>query len=532
MALAITGLISSTMIYTTIAAFIAALLVGLAVVPVAKRLAVRWNLVDHPDQKRKLHKQATPLVGGISVFISVLASLLLILVLFYGPLSEITIDWFRLGGLLIASSVMLLVGILDDRFALRGRQKLLGQIIAVTILILFDFRFDSIDPPGLPNIDLRIFSILVVYGWILLGINSVNLLDGADGFATTIGLVMSVALCVIAFVTNHPDAAVVSAAMAGALLAFMRFNFPPASAYLGDAGSMLVGLFIAAIATMCTAKEAFAWAFIAPIALLAIPMFDTVAAIVRRRLTGRSIYTVDRGHLHHALMRKGFGPRRALFLFFAMCLMTATGAVMSVIYRQAEYAVLSILAVIIFLIVGRVFGFAEYKLITSRSKSIMKSFLTMPSRDEELSSHHASVRLQGERNWDLCWQVLREFAEGKQLHNLTMDLNLPWIHESFHAKFTRAKRTAAPNERWTAEIPLVVKDRIIGRIDVQSSIHEHSFGEVVAELNEILDSLQPFFIETIESSLEKGAALSAPPAAVERSAEPPTSSESHALDAG
>ncbi|MGI9516181.1 MAG: MraY family glycosyltransferase, partial [Pirellulaceae bacterium] len=338
------------------------------------------------------------------------------------------------------------------------------------------------------------------------------------------------ALSIMAYATKHYDAAVVAAAMSGALLAFMRFNFPPASAYLGDAGSMLVGLFIAAIAAMSLNKQAFAFAFIAPIALLAIPMFDTIAAIVRRRLTGRSIYTVDRGHLHHALIRKGFGPRRALLLFFAMCLMTATGGVMTVIYKQPEYAVLSILAVVIFLFVGRVFGFAEYKLITSRSKSILRSFFTMPRIEE--SSHHASVRLQGERNWDLCWQVLREFAENKHLHNLTMDLNLPWIHESFHANYTKATRKVPPDERWTAEIPLVVNERVIGRIDVESSIHEHSFGEIVAELSEILDSLQPFFIETIDSSLEKESAKTAVSQRVDRLPDPQPPSDPRALDAG
>ncbi|MGI9515839.1 MAG: glycosyltransferase family 4 protein, partial [Pirellulaceae bacterium] len=209
------------MIYTTIAAFVIALCLGLAITPIAKRLAVRWGLVDHPDQKRKLHKNAIPLAGGIAVFVSVLAALALVYLLFYDQISTESIDWRRLRGLLIASSVMLLVGVVDDRFALRGRQKLLGQIVAATILIMEGFRFSSIDLPFLPAMDLQVFSIVVVYGWILLGINSVNLLDGADGFATSIGLIMSLALCIMAFWHDHFAAAMVAAAMAGALLAFM-----------------------------------------------------------------------------------------------------------------------------------------------------------------------------------------------------------------------------------------------------------------------------------------------------------------------
>ena len=498
------------MIYSTAASFIIAMCLGFAAIPVAKRMARKVGLVDHPDQKRKLHETAIPMVGGIVVFLSVLVTVTIVLLLFgrqvvattdTGPLRLIDILMANSGkllGLVLASGMILLLGVVDDRFTIRGRQKLLGQILVATILIAFGFRFDTISLFG-HILDLKIFSIIVVYGWILVGINSVNLLDGADGFATTIGLLMSIALCLMAYNMGRFDDAIICAAAAGALLAFMCFNFPPASAYLGDAGSMLIGLFIAAMAIKCASKEAATYAFLAPIALLAIPMFDTLAAIVRRRLTGRSIYAVDRGHLHHALIRKGFGPRKALMLFFAMCLMTATGGTMSLIYEKSEYAILSIVAVLVFLMVGRVFGIAEYKLITNRSKSMMRSFLTMPKVDRD--SHHASVQLQGERNWDLCWQVLREFAEKNGLQRMTMDLNLPWIHESFHANYSSSDRKSEADEQWSLELPLVVAGRVIGRIDIVADAQESYFGEVISELNDILASLESYFIETIDGKI-------------------------------
>ena len=490
------------MITLTLAAFTIALCLGLLGVPIAKKIALAIGLVDHPDQKRKLHKKPIPLVGGIVVFIATVTTIAVMAVFFQDQLSSLNLDTPKIVGLLIAGLLILLLGIIDDRFAIRGRQKLLGQIVVSTVLIYFGYQFDVIEVFGQKfELELKVVSVIVAYGWILIGINSVNLLDGADGFATTIGILTSVALSVMAFHLGHYEDAIICAAMAGALTAFMRFNFPPASAYLGDAGSMLIGLFIAAMAIKSSYKQATAYTFLAPIALLAIPMFDTLAAIVRRRLTGRSIYTVDRGHLHHALMGKGFGPRKALLLFFAMCLMTATGGTMSLIYRQAEYAALSIMAVGVFLIVGRVFGFAEYKLISNRSKSVIRSFFTMP-QIAGTSPHHATIRLQGRRNWDLCWQILREFAEKHQLLHMTMDLNLPWIHESFHANYSSTERKGKADETWSLELPLVVDDRLIGRIDLDASVHNTSFGEVIVELNNILASLESYFIETIDGSLE------------------------------
>ena len=485
------------MINYTIAAFFSAMVLAFAIIPISKRLAVLVGLVDHPDKRRKLHKNAIPMIGGIAVFLSVMITLLVLGLWFKDDIGIFTSGNKMLLGLLIACTSILTLGIIDDRFNIRGRQKLLGQILIASVLVYFEYKFDSIMIWG-RTFDLSVFSVVFVYFWLLTGINSVNLLDGADGFAATIGTLMSLALCVMAVHLGKFEDAIICAAMSGALLAFMRFNFPPASAYLGDAGSMLIGLFIAAMAIKISSKEAAAYAFLAPLALLAIPMFDTLAAVVRRRLTGRSIYSVDRGHLHHALMGKGFSPRKALLLFFGMCLMTATGGVMSLIYQQAEYAILSIMAVGIFLVVGRVFGFAEFELLSNKSKSVIRSFFVMPEVD---GNSHASVRLQGERNWDLCWQMLREFAERNNLLRLTMDLNLPWIQESFNAKFTSADRKGLKSdEKWSFELPLIVEERFIGRIDLEAEA-KSDFAKVLVELNNILISLDDYFIETIGTSI-------------------------------
>ena len=305
-------------------AFIVSLAIALLLVPVMSMLARTVGLVDHPDDKRKLHKAAIPMVGGIALFTAVLCSSVLIPYLnslwagafeqldatvaaFTPPriskrlttgLNVNSDDVYQLIGLLAGASVLLLVGVADDRFGIRGRQKLAGQFLATTVLIFFGYQFDYITVAG-RDIDFGVFSVFVIYGWVIASINSVNLLDGADGIASTIGIVMSVAMTVMMVSEGKILDAVVAASIAGGLLGFLKYNFPPAKAYLGDAGSMLIGFLLSALAIRCTFKQSSAYAFFAPIALLAIPFADTLAAIIRRRLTGRSIFAVDRGHLHH-----------------------------------------------------------------------------------------------------------------------------------------------------------------------------------------------------------------------------------------
>lgn len=481
------------------ATFGIALLASLLLVPPAKRLARRAQLVDHPDQKRKLHKEPIPLIGGIVVFCSALIATTIALLTFRLDPTLFSAGTWQLLGLFLASLLILLIGIIDDRYGMRGRQKLLGQFLAATVLIAFGYRFELVGLFG-KQLDLQVFSLIVVYGWILVGINSVNLLDGADGFASTIGLLMTAALCVMAVHLGKGADALLLAAACGAVLGFLRFNFPPATAYLGDAGSMLIGLFVSAMSIRCASKQATFYALMAPIALLAIPLFDTVAAIVRRRLTGRSIYTVDRGHLHHALIRKGYGPRKALLMFFAMCLMTALGGTLSLIYQESEYALISIGAVVVFLFVGKVFGVAEFQLIANRSAGLARSFLIIPKRNraEGDTATQVLMRLQGDKNWDSCWQVLRDFAREKDLIRLTMDLNLPWLHESFHAKYQQLdKKNIKLDEVWSAGVPLIVDDRSIGRLDFSGQFRKSDYFTVSKELDQVLKALMPVFRETI-----------------------------------
>jgi UDP-GlcNAc:undecaprenyl-phosphate GlcNAc-1-phosphate transferase len=502
----------------TIAAFLLALLIALGLMPLMSVLARRIGLVDHPDKHRKLHVNAIPMVGGPTIFIATpLAAISMIwLGMQYGPLLNGWTDWIsawvpmnwtradvylvgddliELAGLWVAAFVLLLVGLADDRFGIRGRQKLLGQILTATILVIFGYHFDHVTAIGM-RFEFGIFAVLIVYFWVVAAINSVNLLDGADGIASTIGIVMSLALCAMALIQGRIPDAIVAASIAGSLLGFLRFNFPPAKAYLGDSGSMLIGLLLSALAIRCAFKQPSAYAFFAPIALLAIPFIDTAAAIIRRRLTGRSIFTVDRGHLHHALMKRGYSPRVSLLWVALLCMTTAAGGVMALAYRQSEYALVSIGIVVVVMMFFRIFGVAEYQLIAGRANSAAKSMFRLGSKKPLAEILESTVHVQGTRDWQDVWKLLCDFADEHCLNQMTLDLNAPWLHESFHATRRRSDVKRGEASEWFSLIPLIVGTQSFGRVEIHGGFEEkYRHAEVIRNLLKVTEDIERSLLE-------------------------------------
>ncbi len=522
-----------------IIAFFASLVAALIAVPAFAKLARTVGLVDLPDDKRKLHTNATPLVGGLATYVVVM--LVAPAAIYFGYtyqsffiekltptlLGWIPIDFVRrvlilrpadqweLGGLAIGSSILLVVGLLDDRFGIRGRQKLFGQFVATTVLIIFGYHFDEITVAGF-TIKFDVFSVLFVYAWVLAAINSVNLLDGADGIAATIGIVMSLSLCLMAVYLDQMINAIVAICVAGSLIGFLRYNFPPAKVYLGDTGSMLIGFVLSALAIRCTFKQTSAFAFFAPLALLAIPFIDTAAAIIRRRMTGRSIFAVDRGHLHHSLMKHGYSPRTSLLWVAMLCMTTATGGVLSLIYQQSEIALASIAVVIAVMLACRIFGVAEFQLVTRKARGLARSLFDIRS-DNPTVVDQSAVHVQGSRDWQQTWNQLATFADEHQLLELTLDLNAPWMHESFHATQRRKDLPRGSNHEWHVQLPLIADGRLFGRVEIVGSgqedlSHHEIVNRVLKVTANIEDSLLDKETEELLELHESGVIPAAPAA--------------------
>jgi UDP-GlcNAc:undecaprenyl-phosphate/decaprenyl-phosphate GlcNAc-1-phosphate transferase len=471
--------------------FVLGLAVSHLLIPLARSLALRWGLVDQPDGRRKLQGHAVPLTGGLAIFLAAVAVLGLAAVM-PGPLGEaLAGKGVGLLGLLLGAVVICTVGIADDLGCLRGRHKVLGQVAAVGVVLFFGVRIESIRLFDV-TLDLGLLAIPFTAFWLLGAINALNLLDGMDGLLGSVAGILCMALGGMAYLMGDLATAAVAATLGGAVLGFLRYNFPPASVYLGDCGSMLIGLVVGVLAIQSSLKGPATVALAAPAALLTLPIFDTAAAIIRRKLTGRSIYCTDRGHSHHCLLRSGMSVRVALLVVSGLSLVTVFGVLASVAWNNEVIALLAAAAVVATLVATRLFGYAEFQLLRRRLANLVASFFDPPGAE----ARDVAVRLQGTADWGDLWLRLTETARTLELLSVELDVNAPAIQEGYHARWDRPGDDDEGINRWRADIPLRADGRPVGRVEITG---EHDgecipetiavFGKLIAEIEQTVTVL-------------------------------------------
>ncbi len=431
------------------------IMLGLALVPHARTLALRVGLVDRPDGRRKMHGRVIPVSGGLAVFATTWLVLAAAVFLPHPLQESLAGAHDLLLGLFLAGALIVAVGVADDLGYLRGRHKLVGQVAAVLLVMRCGVHVQQVQLLGW-TIELGIFAGVFTCFLLLAAINSINLIDGMDGLLGSVGAWLALSVALMAWAAGQEWAAVVALALAGALVAFLRYNLPPASVFLGDAGSMLVGLTLGTLAIRCSLRAPASVDILRPIGLLTVPFFDTAAAIVRRKLTGRSIYTTDRGHLHHCLLRHGYSVRRVLALVSACCVVTCGGVLASQALDSDLLALLASGAVVAALIRTRLFGHAELMLVRERVLSVLRPG---PARQME-------VRLQGSADWGQLWLHLTGTAERLNLQQMALDVNAPALHEGYHARWDCAADGDEVPAQWRVTIPLAARGQAIGRLEI------------------------------------------------------------------
>ena len=246
---------------------------------------------------------------------------------------------------------------------------------------------------------------------------------------------------------------------------------------------MLIGLVVGSLAIGASLKGPATVAMAAPLAIWSLPMFDSFVAILRRKLTGRSIYATDRGHLHHRLMARFGKNTRVLGVVALCCAVTCGGALLSMFMQNDFLAIGSVLLVICILVATQIFGHVEFMMLANRMKSVGMSFIR-PSMGS--GSWQTSTRLQGTREWDMLWQSLIEYAEKSRLIEIRIDLNLAAIQEAYHASWKRRSKCER-RELWRAEVPLFVDQHVIGRINLTG---EREAGSVVCDvISRVMETL-------------------------------------------
>lgn len=321
--------------------FAVAVLSALLVTPLVVRVVTAHGLYGHVRPGGDPAAPRVPRMGGIAVFAATAAALGLGVLLPGGVAGtgEAPNSFFI--GLLLAGSLLFTAGLLDDLYDLRPAAKLLAQCTAALVAYGFGFRVEELSFAGtvLPVGSLALPLTLL---WIVGITNAFNLIDGLDGLATGIGLVaLGSTFTVSLLLGNNPEVALVCAALGGALLGFLRYNFRPARIFLGDSGSLFVGFMVGVLSVHGSTKSATAALTAAPLLLLALPILDTVLSIVRRWLRGKPIFGADEHHLHHRMLAVGLTHVRAVVLLYVLA---AGLAVIGVVLASGPQKVVAVTA--------------------------------------------------------------------------------------------------------------------------------------------------------------------------------------------
>lgn len=326
-----------------------AAIVTLIVTPIVRGFSLRAALVDRPGG-RKVHTKAVPRLGGVGIFSGFIAAALVELA------GELAWGWPRVFieadgpmiGMMAGLVVIFAVGLVDDIRGLTPGAKFIGQLLAAALPIAAGLRVEFVGNPfGGGIFQLGLLSYPITALWIVGFANVFNLIDGLDGLAAGVAGIAATSFLFLALQMNQPVAAALAAIMIGACVAFLRYNFNPASIIMGDSGALFIGFALASMSLHGVMKSVAAITLLVPLLIIGVPVFDTASAIIRRWRHGRPIQEADNGHIHHRLLNRGFNQRQTVLTIYAWSGALALGGYsMRMVPMMARIAVLAVLALL------------------------------------------------------------------------------------------------------------------------------------------------------------------------------------------
>lgn len=305
--------------------FLVALAASILVTPVAIRLAPKIGAVDIPLDNRRMHTKTMPRFGGLAIFAGSTTAMLIFLK--FDP---------RVVTIVMGGALIYILGVIDDIKHLSAKVKFLGQTFVALIMYVNGIRIEFLTNFfGEGNSQLGdVLCFIITMVWIVGITNTVNLIDGLDGLAAGTAAIASLCIAYTAYIHGTYLAAGAMLALAGATLGFLPYNFYPAKIFMGDGGSLYLGFMLATLSVLGTVKSATLVTMIIPVLVLGVPIFDTFFAIFRRFVNKRPIMEADKGHLHHRLMKLGYGQRRATLMLYGI---TAIMGVAAVLFSRGLY---------------------------------------------------------------------------------------------------------------------------------------------------------------------------------------------------
>lgn len=401
---------------TYIGLFVGGFVATYLLVPLVRRLALRLGAFDPPSDRR-VHQRRVPTLGGLAVALPVYAGVGL---LYLWP-NVISQEFFaclpNVLALLLGGVFILSMGVYDDLRGASASVKLPPQILAGLVVCAVSGAIGSISLPLVGEVELGLAAVPITVFWIVAVTNAFNLIDGVDGLAAGVGILVCGVNFFIAHMHGHVEMMVFAAIMTGALLAFLRFNFHPATIFLGDTGSLFIGFTIAVMSLHSSMKAPTTVLMLVPICVLGYPLLDTCLAVLRRSLKGTPIFLSDRSHIHHKLLANGFGHRATSAVAYGLTILFTGIAILHIYGRHRTSGMLLALVLIVLAAMFKTFGYGEFV------RKRLNLALRRKYRIYSLLEKTASLKMQDAKNVEELWDVVCYVAKEFDLCNVRLRID-------------------------------------------------------------------------------------------------------------
>ncbi|OEF97660.1 undecaprenyl-phosphate alpha-N-acetylglucosaminyl 1-phosphate transferase [Desulfuribacillus alkaliarsenatis] len=311
--------------------FVIAFGISFLITPQIKKLAIAIGAVDQPEQ-RKVHSKVMPRMGGLAICLAFFIPLIMVLKFNILHISSPIFTEQQIIGFLIGGAIIILVGLIDDKYQISAKYKFLGQLIAASIVIYSGIQVQFITLPDQGVFEFGWLSIPITLLWIIGITNALNLIDGLDGLAAGVASIALATISIIGFAMGNVIVAFMALLLLASTLGFLVHNFYPAKIFMGDTGALFLGYNLA-IFSILGFKHVTLISFIIPILILGVPIADTLFAIVRRFLSKQAISEPDKHHLHHCLLKMGCSHRQTVLIIYTISMFFSATAI---IFTQAE----------------------------------------------------------------------------------------------------------------------------------------------------------------------------------------------------
>lgn len=326
---------------------------SLLLTPVVKMFAFKIGAVDVPKDTRRMHDHPIPRLGGLAIFLA-----FMVVVLIFVPLDKAK------QGMLLGAVIIVILGIFDDIYALSAKLKFVVQIAAALVATLMGNRIDVLTNPNVfsdnPLWELGWLSIPVTVIWIVAITNAVNLIDGLDGLACGVSTISSLTMLVVALVVSNMNVATVMAALVGACIGFLPYNFNPAKIFMGDTGATFLGFIMATMSVQGMFKMYNLISFVVPFLILGLPIFDVCFAVIRRISKGQSPMAPDRSHVHHKLIDMGMSQKQAVGTLYIVTAILGLSAVVLTASNALKAIVVLVALAVVALIGWKLYSTAHF----------------------------------------------------------------------------------------------------------------------------------------------------------------------------